>query len=702
MIKYTKDTDGIVTLTLDMSDSPVNIINHEVGRAFIPAIQQLQKEKEKGELGGVIITSAKKTFLAGGDLDYLYETKDASEIFNYIEQLNNIFRSLEFPGVPVVAALNGSALGSGYELTLACHYRIALDDPDSRIGLPEVNLGLMPGSGGVIRLLWLLGLEQAFKILVSGRVYRPQEALKEGLVDEVAMDEDDMIQKARNFIYKNKNVCQRWDKPEGKIRRGTLKTWRNARFVAEQTASFSKNGHNNFPAKQAILSTLVEGTAVGFDTAVRIGSRYFTRLIMGQTARNMTKTFWYDYNAIKKNANRPKGFGKFRPGKIGVIGAGLMGSGIACQCAVSGLEVVLKDISKPVAERGKELSVQFLKDKVAEGKLTKDEKTNILNRITATESAEVFKDCDIVIEAVFENATVKSKVTREAQLYMEEESIFVSTTSTLSISELAKATNDPTDFIGLRFFSPVTQSRIVEVVRGEKTSEETLARAFDFVKKLKKIPIIVKDNLGFFVERVYNQYLLEGILLLKEGVLPATIEQAGRKAGMTFPPLAGCDKNGLKNVRVIGGKFGDQQAALEVIDLLTNEYKRNGKVNSSGFYEYESNNEQYLWSELKELFPPKKDQPDFSEVMKRLLFVQVLEAVRCLEEGVIQTVGEANLGSIYGWGFASFKGGVIQFINDFGIENFIMKSESMEELYGARFGVPKMLKSALKNPDSLK
>ncbi|MEL6924039.1 MAG: 3-hydroxyacyl-CoA dehydrogenase NAD-binding domain-containing protein, partial [Bacteroidota bacterium] len=436
MISYKKDTNNIVTLTLDMANREVNVINHEISRAFLPVMEHLQQEKEAGQLKGVIITSAKKTFLAGGDLEYLQNSKDPEQIFEFSQKIQAFFRTIERPGVPVVAAINGTALGTGFELALACHHRIAIDEPKTRIGLPEVKLGMMPGGGAVIRLLWLLGLERAFPVLTRGRRYSPREAHIVGIIDELAQNEEDMMEKARTWLLQNAEMCRLWDRKGGKIPGGTAHDLSLATTIQGMTARLIKNTYLNFPAPRAILNTLVEGSKVDFDTACRIESRYFTELLLSRESRNMVKAFWFDRNAIQTGENRPKGFGKFRPRKVGIIGAGRMGSGIALACLREGLEVVIKDISKVVAQRGREYAEQELDGLVRRGKISESEKDKRLSAITATDTSEDFEDCDLVIEAVFENKTVKTKVTREAEKHMDDYSIFASNTSSIPISDL--------------------------------------------------------------------------------------------------------------------------------------------------------------------------------------------------------------------------------------------------------------------------
>ncbi len=705
MIKYQKDTDNIVTLIFDMKGRNVNVINHELGKAFLPVIKHLQLEKAKGKLKGVILTSAKKSFLSGGDLEYLYQANDPEEIFRFTEQLNNYLRDLERPGVPVVAAINGSALGTGFEVALACHHRIVIDNPKIRVGNPEVSLGLMPGGGGIMRLMWLLGIEKAFSILTSGQRYAPREALGVGIIDEVAADHKDMMERAKSWLLKNREGRRPWDQEGQAIPGGTAADGGMAEKIREMAAQLASRTHNNYPAPQYILNALAEGSKVDFDTACRIESRYYTKLLCSQEAKNMIKTLWFDFNAIKSGENRPKGFGKFRPKKVGVIGAGLMGSGIALACLKNGMNVVLKDVSKPIAERGREIVSRKLKSMVDVGTIQAQEMDDMLRRIKTTEASEDFESCDLVIEAVFENEMVKQKVTREAEAFLDDYSIFASNTVSIPITKLANASMRPSNYVGLHFFHPVDQVPLVEIVRGDQTSDETISRAFDFVNLIKKVPIIVKDDWGFYVARVQNTYILEGITMLQEGYPPALIENLSIQAGMSKGALTYADDLGMSLIlryenqaaEHYGAKY-IQHPAVAVLEKMIHELKRPGRLKRAGFYEYEQSN-RFLWPTLAEHFPVTKKSYDPQEITERFFFVQVMEALWCMQEGVIHSVPAANLGSIYGWGFPAFKGGVIQFIQDYGLTEFKQKSKLLEKAHGPRFKIPSILKKIEKDFD---
>lgn len=705
MIYYKKDTDNIVTLTLDMKGRPMNVINHEIFEAFVPVLEQLKVDKKRGALKGVILTSGKKTFLAGGDLDYLYQAEDPAEVFTFCEKMKKFLRELESPGVAVVAALNGSAIGTGFEVALACHHRIAIDDRRILLGLPEVETGLIPGGGGIVRLMWLLGIEKAYHIVSSGQLYAPQEALRAGIIDELAPNQKEMLEMAKDWLLNNKESRRPWDQHGRAIPRGSAKDAVMAEYIRSEAARLAAKTHHNYPAPQAVLNVLSEGSKVDFDVAERIESRYYTHLVMSKQCKNMIKAFWFDHNYIKHGLNRPRGFGKFRPKKVGVIGAGgMMGSRIAYACLRNGLDVVMKDVSKLIAERGREYVRSKLNPLVQSGEMSKEDRDQLLKRIITTEDPREFETCDLVIEAVFENALVKQKVTKEAEAFMDDYSFMASNTVSIPITKLAEVSMRPDNYVGLHFFHPADEVPLVEIVRGARTSEETVARAFDFVKAIQKTPIIVKDDWGFYAARVQNTYILEGITMLKEGYPPALIENLGRQAGMPKGALALADDMGLNLVLKYESQAGEHYGpkytphpAVEALDKMLQEFNRPGRHKKAGFYDYQEDGQRQIWHELSTHFSSSLSVFDRQELIDRLLISQVLEAVWCMQEGVINSIAAANLGSIYGWGFPSFKGGVIQYIADYGLDAFLARCKDLREKYGSRFRVPKKLEELIKD-----
>ncbi len=702
MIRYTKDTDHVVTLTLDMAGQADNLLNHEIVDAFQPVIEHLQKEKARGALRGVIVHSAKKTFLSGGELEYLQHNEGPREVFQLTQRLKLLLRELEMPGVPVVAALNGSALGIGFEFALACHHRVAIDAPKITFGLPEINLGLMPGAGACIRLMWLLGIEIAYPLLTSGHRYTPSQALAQGLVDELAKTDAELLAKARIFIMNTPHGSRRWDRGE-RIPGGTARTPDVAGYIVRATAGLARRHITRFPAYAAILSTLADGSKVDFDTALRIETRNYTALLGEPTAHNMINAFWFERRGLNQGANRPKGFGKFRARRVGVIGAGQMGSGIGYSCARAGLEVVIKDVSRAIALKGKEIAEAEAATEVERGTLSEPEAEALLGRLSFTERSDDFEECDLVIEAVFENEKLKNKVVREAGQQIDEYALLASNTLSIPITRLAKASYRPAQFVGLHFFPPAPQVPLVEIVRGAETTDETIARAFDFVRAIRKVPILVKDDWGFYVARVQNTYILEGITMLLDGYPAALVENLGLQLGMPQGALALADRLSLGIVlsyeRQAAAHYGKRYVrhpAVEVLEELV-AAGRGGRAAGGGFYDYPTAGPPQLWSGLADRFPATELTFDRVWLEERLLFVQALEAGWCLHEGVIGLVAEANLGSIHGWGFPANYGGVIHYATGYGAAAFCGRAKALEAANGPRFTVPRGLRKLLKD-----
>lgn len=697
MIHYQKDADNIATLTLDMQAQSVNVINHRAVESLRPVLEHLRSEAAQRRLAGVIITSAKRSFSAGGDLDYLHNAESAEQIFAYSRTLNEILRGIELLPVPVVAAINGAALGSGYELALACHYRIALDTPNTLIGLPEVSLGMIPGGGSLVRLAWSLGIEAAFELTSRGKQYHVQEALRKGLIDKVVSERRELLEEAREYIRSRPDIVKLWDKGIEPPRLCNPRHPYTAQLIADLNAQVYARTRGNYPAQQAIVNALYECMQVSFEQALNIVSRHFTRVILDRTCRNMTKAFWYDYNRIRNGAPRPKGYGRFRARRIGVIGAGDMGAGIAFLAATEGIEVVIKDISLAIAQQGKNMCFRLVEDLVSSDKLSRTQGNEILARIQPTDKASDFEHCDLVIEAVFENAELKARIAREAELYMPRDAFFASNSASLSINELAASFSRPPVYIGMHFFAPIQHTKLVEIVYGKQTNQETIARAFDFVQHIGKVPILVRDGNGFFVMRVVRNYIMEGLLLLSEGQHPAYIRNCALLAGMGQGPLVLADQVSLRAVyenelrqRAISGElYAAYTPAFDIVEAMIKQHQRYGKSAKAGFYEYSASGERgQMWAELAQFFPLQAPALPKDDVADRLLFVQILEAARALEEGVIGSSGEANLGSIYGWGFPAARGGVLQFINDYGVQEFVERCDELRERYGERFATP--------------
>ncbi|NQD93755.1 3-hydroxyacyl-CoA dehydrogenase [Pseudomonas sp. CrR25] len=707
-IRYEKGQDNIVVLTMDMPGQSANTMNAVYREAMGQVVERLEAERES--IAGVILTSAKKTFFAGGDLNELIRvTKaDASDFYQMILRIKGQLRRLECLGKPVVAAINGAALGGGWEICLACHHRIALDSSSVQIGLPEVTLGLLPGGGGVVRMVRLLGLEKALPYLAEGRKVRPDAALKAGLIDDIASDKDDLLAKARAWIAANPAPKQRWDEAGYKIPGGTPASPNVAQMLAIAPSVLREKTRGCFPAPEKILCAAVEGAQVDFDTAQIIEARYFTELTTGQVAKNMIGTFWFQLNEINAGGSRPSGFAPYVTKKVGVLGAGMMGAGIAYVSALAGIEVVLKDISLEAAEKGKGYSAKLLDKKVSRGQMSAEKRDAFLGRIKTTDKDADFAGCDLIIEAVFEDRDLKANVTAAAERTALGDAVIASNTSTLPITGLATAVQKQDNFIGLHFFSPVDKMPLVEIIKGARTSDETLARGFDYVMQIKKTPIVVNDSRGFFTSRVFGTFTNEGIAMLGEGVSAALIENEARKAGMPVGPLAISDEVSMSLMHHIRqqtlrdladeGKPLPEHPAFAVIELMLSEFKRPGKAAGGGFYEYPAAGKKYLWPELKVRFERTEAQIAPSDVRDRLLFIQAIETVRCVEERVLQSTADANIGSIFGIGFAAWTGGALQFINQYGIQDFVARAQYLAEQYGERFLPPALLlEKAAKN-----
>ncbi len=707
-IRYEKGQDQIVVLTIDMPGQSANTMNAVYRDAMATCVARLVAEKDA--IAGVIITSAKKTFFAGGDLNELIKVgkPEAQAFYDMVLTLKGQLRTLETLGKPVVAAINGAALGGGWEICLACHHRVALDNPSVLLGLPEVTLGLLPGGGGVVRMVRMLGIEKALPYLLEGKKIRPQQALQARLIDELAADRDELLAKARAWIVAHPVAVQRWDVKGYQIPGGTPSDPKLAPMLAITPSILRSKTQGCLPAPEKILCAAVEGAQVDFDTAHLIETRYFTELITGQVSKNLIGTFWFQLNEINAGGSRPQGIAPYVTKKVGVLGAGMMGAGIAFVSASVGIDVVLKDINLAAAEKGKAHSAALLDKKVARGQLTREQREDILARIHATENDADLAGCDLIIEAVFEDRELKAKVSSAAQAVVGPDAVIASNTSTLPISGLATAVPDQTKFIGLHFFSPVEKMPLVEIIKGAHTSDETLARGFDFVLQIKKTPIVVNDSRGFFTSRVFGTFTNEGIAMLGEGVSAPMIETEARKAGMPVGPLAISDEVSLslmshireqtaKDLRA-EGKPLIEHPAFAVIDLLLKEYKRPGKAAGGGFYDYPATGQKHLWPELKTRFEKADGQISPKDIRDRLLFVQAIETVRCMEEGVLTSTADANVGSIFGIGFAAWTGGALQFINQYGVKDFVARAQYLAEQYGERFTPPALLlEKATKN-----
>lgn len=751
MFKWEIDADGILTLTMDDPNQPVNTMNDTFFSDFPATIAKVKESVESGEVKGVVIASAKSTWFAGGDIKSMINAgpADAEPLTKQLDEMKDNMRTLETLGVPVVAAMNGAALGGGLEIALATHHRIATDAKGAKFGLPEVTLGLLPGGGGVTRVVRMLGLQDALmKVLTTGRQFNAEAAVKAGLVDEVVAA-DQLIDTAKQWIKDNPEATQPWDVKGFKIPGGTPTTPALAAVLPSFPANVTKQLKGApMPAPKAILKAAVEGAQMrNIEEATRIETRYFVDLVTGSTSKNMMQAFFFDLQYCNGGGSRPKDIEKKKFKKLGMVGAGMMGAAIAYVAAKAGMEVVLKDIEIAAAEKGKNYSEKLEAKALQRGKTTEEKSKALLDRITPTVDYSDLSDCDIVIEAVFENTELKHKVWAEIEAAVPEDCVLGSNTSTLPITELATGVKRPKDFIGIHFFSPVDKMPLVEIIKGEETSDETLAAALDFTGQIRKTPIVVNDSRGFYTSRVIGFFLNEAMRMLAEGIDPAVIEAAGRQAGYPAPPLQLQDELNLKLARKIGaetraaqeaaGLSVDDGGVTEIVDKMLDEYDRPGKLEGKGFYEYNEEGRRSglwrgLWDKLgagsvtvpdaetttsgRGLDTATGEGPALIDLIERMLFAEALETQKVIDEGVLMSDADANIGSIMGIGFPAWTGGTRQYIKNYarpaaavlpegkvadvdggdypttGVAGFVARAEELTAKYGERFTPPASLK----------
>ena len=699
---YEKDATGIVTVTMDM-DGPVNAMN-----AQFDLLYQEMTDKLCAETGlkGVILTSAKDTFFAGGDLKWLISVAPGQEdeIFASVSRTKANMRRLEQLGVPVVAAINGAAAGGGFEICLASHYRIAVDAPKVKIGLPEVTLGLLPGGGGVVRMTYLLGIEGAMPFVLEGRMLGAQAALKAGLVHEIVPDQSALLARAHAWLQEAgqaPDACvQPWDRRGYKIPGGASNTAAAAPKLAAASAMLWKKTRGLLPAPARILDVMTNTCApVDFESAQRYETRAFASLVPLAVTKNMIQAFFFDLNKVQGGAARPKDQPKTTVKKLGILGAGMMGQGISYSAAMAGIEVVLKDTTAQAANAGRAYSAKLLQARVEKGRMDAQAAQAVLARITATADSTALKGCDLIIEAVFEREEVKAAVLAEHQALLAEGGIWGTNTSTLPVTRLAQGAARPENFIGLHFFSPVDKMPLLEIVMGEKTSQASLARAFDFARQIGKTPIVVNDSTGFYTSRTIGTKMDEAVQMLAEGLDPVVIENMARAVGFPTGMLALYDEVKLSlaldifDTQVAMGLRDPAQdptpQARALLREMVQTHGRKGRAQGGGFYSYESGTKT-LWHGLQAWRKEGAEIP-LQDIKDRILFRAVLETLRCLDEGVLRSTQDANIGAIMGIGAPAWTGGYAQFVHTYGHDAFRQRCKELAEKYGARFLPPASL-----------
>jgi 3-hydroxyacyl-CoA dehydrogenase/enoyl-CoA hydratase/3-hydroxybutyryl-CoA epimerase len=700
VFSYEKDSDGIVTVTMDMT-GPVNAMNEEYGVAMTATVERL--EKEEG-LTGVVFASAKKTFFAGGDLNSLLSVKEdqIEEFFNSIVDTKEKLRRLEKLPVSVVAAINGAALGGGFELCLSCNHRIAWDTRAVQVGLPEVGLGLLPGGGGVVRMVNLLGLQNALPYLLEGKKVDAAKALKAGLIHETVKTLEELIPRAKAWILENKAneaaAVQPWDTKGHKIPGGSANSPKLAQVIMVAPAMLAQKTRGLLPAPEMILDAATEAARLDFDNAQTVEARNFAYLACKTPqAKNMITTFFFQMNKVNGGASRPQEIAPTSVKKVGILGAGMMGQGIAYVSAMAGIQVVLKDISIEAAEKGKAYSEKLLDKRISRKRMTEEKKAQVLGLIQATATNEDLQDCDLIIEAVFENIELKGKITKELEPFLAKNGVWGSNTSTLPITQLAEASINAENFIGIHFFSPVDKMPLVEIITGEKTSDETLAKAFDFARQIKKTPIVVNDSLGFFTSRTFGTYLDEGARMVIEGLHPIQVDNLGKAIGMPVGPLTVHDEVSLELTRKAGetweamgvkDKWGEAEATRKIVQKLVVENGRGGRYHGGGYFDYAEDGSKTIWPGLMDAFYKADVEVIEDDVKDRLLFRQVIETLKCLQTNVLRNVADGNIGSIMGIGAPLWTGGFLQFINTYGLEKFQTRCAELAAKYGERFDCP--------------
>lgn len=703
------DADGIALVTWNMPDRSMNVFTEEVMNELDKIIDQVVAD---AGIKGAVITSGKDSFSGGADLTMLQKMlavfakekgkdpqKAAKLLFDNAGRMGGLWRKLETSGKPWVSAINGTCMGGAFELSLACHGRVAADTDKVKMALPEVKVGIFPGAGGTQRVPRLTDQQQALQMLTTGQNLSPQKAKAMGLIHEVA-EPSKLIETAKAMIKNGLKAVQPWDEKGFKLPGGQIYSPAGFNLWPPAIAILRRETYGNYPAATAILKCVYEGLLVPFDTGLRIEQRYFTEIMQSKEAAAMIRSLFVSLQELNKGARRPAGVPETKFKKIGILGAGFMGAGIAFVTAKAGIPVVLLDRDMASAEKGKAHSDSLISDQVKKGRAKPEEKDKLLSLITPTADYADLAGCDLVVEAVFEDSAVKKAATEQAEAVLKSSAIFASNTSTIPITALAKNSARPKNFVGIHFFSPVDKMMLVEIILGKKTGDKALATAIDFVRAIKKTPIVVNDTRGFYVNRCVLRYMSEAYKMLIEGVPAPMIENAAKAAGMPVGPLALTDETAIdlaqkimkQTIRDLGDKAVDPRQ-MALINTLVDTHGRFGRKNGKGFYDYPAKPaKKKLWPGLKDLYPQlKAEKVDYEELQQRLLVTIALEAARVMEEGIVTDPREADVGSILAFGFAPFTGGALSYIDGIGAKEFVKIAKALQKKYGAEFKAPKLL-----------
>ena len=697
LFEFEVGTDGIGILSINQVNNPTNLFSTEFITAYIELANQVVADKE---IKGMILTSGRSMFMPGADLRELQTMgDDPQKTFDGTMQMHQALRALETAGKPFVAAINGTAMGGGLELCLTCHHRIVLNSVKIKLGFPEAKVGLLPAGGGNSKVPYLLGIQNSLMYLLQGKEVRPAQALKDGLIDDLAESQEELIQKAKDWILANPNPVQPWDNKKHRVPGGDVWSANGVQTLVGAAGNLSKMAHGNYPAQNYIIKVIHDGLSITIDRALEIEARYFIKLLASKEAKNMIRTGFMELQKAKKGIARPKTEPAYEIKKLGILGAGMMGAGIAYVSAKAGMDVVLKDVSQEGAEKGKAYSKAILDKAISKNRSTPEKAEALLSKIEATTDPASMKDCDLVIEAVFEDPKLKSIVTAETEAVLGADKVYASNTSTIPITELAKASSRPANFIGIHFFSPVEKMPLVEIIVGEKTEAKAIAAAVDYTVAIGKIPIVVNDSRGFYTSRCFGTFVSEGSFMVEEGVPAAMVENVAKGEGMAVGPLAVIDEVTLTlGLHVYESdptpnKPAFQERSYKMQKDLVDNHGRKGKKWGAGFYDYPKGSPKKLWPGLAEKYNSNVAYLDKETVGKRILHRQAIEAFKCLKEGVLKSVVDGDLGSVLGWGFPIFTGGALSYIDFVGMQQFVAECDDFTSRFGARFAVPDALRA---------